>query len=744
MAREASASDGGSGAREPAAASGGARVPSAQNADTLDVSAARSTRVEERPEVEERGSADLYGDTLAADVTSAGAGAGDPAADSPRAHFGRYVIIERVGAGGMGEVYAAYDPELDRKVAIKLIRPGRAGPDARARLLREAQAMARLSHPNVVAVHDVGTLDDQVFVAMEFVRGETLGQWQSRVSRSWREIRDMFVQAGKGLAAAHAAGLVHRDFKPENVLVDREQRARVTDFGLARAAEDEATSPAPSESLADMRESGALSSRLTHVGALLGTPGYMAPEQWEGQPADARSDQYAFCVSLYEALYAEAPFRGKNLAMLHHAVVDRPDPEPPRGRGVPGWLRRLALRRLRRAPEERWESMEALLRKLARDRGGRRLALVGVTAVAAAVIASRVAGGDDEACADAHAQLEEVWGPSPRGAVDAALRGSGVAYAGETADRVTARLDAYADGWIKTRAEACHAYRGGDVSSDMYDREIRCLERRRAGLAALVAVLRDADAPITERAVQAADALPGLRDCTDPTVLSLALKPPEDPEAARAVARLRDLLARAQVDGSAGRARDGLKRADEALTGARALGYRPLIAEALTRVGLLQTELARFEDARDSLLDGWSEGLASQHDDEAARAAAQLIHVVGYRLARTEDGLLWTRNARAMIERRARRDRVHASYLESLGSLRARLGSYDEAAAALEEAVAILEAELGPEHTEVARVLASLGDVVSRAGEPARALELLTRALELQERALGPGHPGSR
>ena len=154
------------------------------------------------------------------------------------ARIGRYVIIEQVGTGAMGVVYGAYDPELDRKIALKLLKPGqgREGHGASARLLREAKAIARLPHPNVVAVHDVGVLEDQVFLAMEFVAGGTIKSWLDEKPRSWREILDVFIAAGRGLAAAHAAGLVHRDFKPDNVLLDKEGRPRVVDFGLARQA----------------------------------------------------------------------------------------------------------------------------------------------------------------------------------------------------------------------------------------------------------------------------------------------------------------------------------------------------------------------------------------------------------------------------------------------------------------------------------------------------------------------------
>ncbi|MFY0533529.1 serine/threonine-protein kinase [Nannocystis pusilla] len=244
----------------------------------------------------------------------------------PGARLGRYVVMSLLGAGGMGVVYAAHDPELGRPVALKLLRPHPAGPrrELEDRLRREAQAMARLSHPNVAAVHDVGQIGGRIFIAMELIRGQTLAAWLRAAPRARRDVLARFLLAGRGLAAAHAAGLVHRDFKPENVLVGDDGQVRVVDFGLARASGDEplsitAQSGPGSEQLAD----------LTATGAVLGTPIYMAPEQHEGRPAEARSDQFSFCVALYTALYGQRPFAGDTVESLALAVRDgRLSPRP--------------------------------------------------------------------------------------------------------------------------------------------------------------------------------------------------------------------------------------------------------------------------------------------------------------------------------------------------------------------------------------------------------------------------------
>src|SRR6266568_4691369 len=299
----------------------------------------------------------------------------------------RYEVLEPIGTGGMGVVYAARDSKLRRTVALKMLQP--AGGEAQAsqarmreRLLREARAMARLSHPNVLAVYDVGELDGQVFLAMELVEGRTLTAWLGEERRSWREVLDVFLDAARGLAAAHAAGLIHRDFKPDNVLVGADGRVRVTDFGLASAlalgpadlAEGGKSQPAPSVT----------------VTALGGSPAYMAPEQLRGEAVDARADVFGFCVALHEALYRERPFRGDSLEALEGAIRRGEVHRPRRGSGVPGWLRRALLRGLRHDPEARFQTIDALAAALASGRRRtRHLAAAGV--LIAALLAAAAA-----------------------------------------------------------------------------------------------------------------------------------------------------------------------------------------------------------------------------------------------------------------------------------------------------------------------------------------------------------------
>jgi serine/threonine protein kinase len=285
-----------------------------------------------------------------------------PAGDHAPGRIGRYLVRREIGAGGMGVVYAAFDPHLDRTVAVKLLRGG--GDEEGGRhLLREARAMAQLSHPNVVPVYDVGEHDGAVFITMEYVEGTAADRWLAEHPRPHREVLHIFFHAGLGLAAAHERGLVHRDFKPANVLVGLDRRVRVVDFGLARPGLVAAATAEDLE-LEDVLL-GVDETNLTRTGLHAGTPAYMAPELLEHSCADPRADQFSFCVSLWEALYGERPFEGRSVfALAENVLAGRIRPAPPLSR-VPAWLREILLRGLAADPERRFPSMKALLAAIA-------------------------------------------------------------------------------------------------------------------------------------------------------------------------------------------------------------------------------------------------------------------------------------------------------------------------------------------------------------------------------------------
>ncbi|MGB1277932.1 MAG: serine/threonine-protein kinase, partial [Nannocystaceae bacterium] len=329
---------------------------------------------------------------------------------------GRYNVLAAAGEGAMSIVFAAYDSELDRRVALKVFADGDAiDKQGRFRLKREAQALARLSHPNVVQVYDVGEFEGAVYVAMEFVRGPNLQTWLAS-KRHWQEVLSVFTQAARGLAAAHRRQLIHRDFKPSNVLIGHDDRVRVVDFGLARSHDD----PRETSDDEDIPAStSTLRSELTHVGDLIGTPAYMSPEQHMREPATPLSDQYSFCVSLFEALYGCHPYPTDSVDEAALRACSSRVAERPRGTDVPNWLYEVVRRGMDPAPEQRWSSMDDILLKLdrpaaPRTRRFRRMCAIGVLTAsvsAAFVIGHEPSAPTTEVCTGGYTQIQAVWSP---------------------------------------------------------------------------------------------------------------------------------------------------------------------------------------------------------------------------------------------------------------------------------------------------------------------------------------------
>jgi tetratricopeptide (TPR) repeat protein/predicted Ser/Thr protein kinase len=709
---------------------------------------------------------------------------GQPLAPLARgAMLGRYVVLDAVGQGGMGVVYAGYDPELDRKVALKLLRPDRVGSGSEAgrlRLLREAQAIARLSHPNVVAVYDAGTLGEQVFVAMEFVDGRTLRQWLTDApeDRSWREIVDVFVHAGRGLAAAHAAGLVHRDFKPDNVLLGGDGRVRVVDFGLARPVGTSAETETRSEDAAS--SPSRLQSPITEWGVVLGTPAYMAPEQLCGEAADARTDQYSFCVALYEALFGRLPFDPES--------PERKPAEPPASSRVPPRVRQAILRGLSAEPADRYPSMDALLRELASDREAarRRWLSVGAAAAVAALVlvaADRAWQRSERLCGGSEARLAGVWDPARKGAVHAAFRATRLPFAEPAWSATTRALDGYARGWVRQRRDACEATRVREEQSEaLLDRRMFCLDQRLRDLGALSDVLARADRQVVEKAVQATARLPPLAACADSAALTARVPPPADPGQRAAVEALGREMARARALEAAGKIPQALSTARQVAVRAAVSPYRPVRAEAFYLQGDLEERAGDPKASEKTLRRAVLDAEAAADDRIRAGAAIALVRVVGSDQKRFEPSRDWSELARAILDRTGGDDDLRAEYLIEVGrvataesrfgdALRAQqaalqirrrqpappaeiatslvevgrplhdLGRYDEALAAYREALRLQTATLGPDHPEVATTIYHIGRVFYRQGSYEESIRQHRRALAIREAMLGPRHP---
>jgi tetratricopeptide (TPR) repeat protein/tRNA A-37 threonylcarbamoyl transferase component Bud32 len=657
-------------------------------------------------------------------------------------------MLDRLGGGGMGVVYAAYDPELDRKIAIKLVRAS-AISEARDRLLREAQAMARLSHPNVIAVHDVGTVDDEVFIAMELVDGDALSKLIKEQPRAQDELLSLFLQAGRGLAAAHGAGIIHRDFKPDNVLVGKDGRARVLDFGLARAAGEDDSKAAVIDVTDETDISGqkALASPLTRTGAFMGTPAYMAPEQMTGKATDARTDQFSFCVALYEALYGERPFGGDTMVALAHNVLNGDLRPVPKDSKVPARLRSALLRGLSAKPDDRFPSMEALLEALApRPQPVSPVspvwwAALGVVLLGAGVLGFRSARRQSAAlCRGAETQLASIWNPEHKQAVHAAFAATGKPYAEDAFHGVERALDAYASAWMKMHTDACEATRvRGEQSEELLDLRMECLGKRREDMGALVDLFTRADAQVAEKAIEAAHALGGLEGCADTAALKAPVRPPSDPTKRARVDDLRKRLAIVHALSDAGKYADGLAIARMAAGEARTLGYAPVEAEALLRLGGLLRTSGKYKEAEETLLASAAAAAAGRDDAVGASAWTALMKVVGEDEAQPAEALRWSPFAEAALghggteELRAHFYVVRADVLADQQSLDAALLDYHRALTILEK--------LGPEHPDIATVLGGIGAVLVDQGRPDEALVQERRSLAVLERTLGPDHP---
>ncbi|MEM6988943.1 MAG: serine/threonine-protein kinase [Myxococcota bacterium] len=668
--------------------------------------------------------------------------AGEDAPDGPTEmpeKIGRYVVLAPLGEGGMGVVYSALDQKLGRKVALKLLRTSgrRRGLNAEPRLLREAQALARLSHPNVVGLFDVGTMDGRVVLAMEHVDGTTLGQWQRQPERAWPEVVAAYVQAGRGLAAAHRKQLVHRDFKPDNAVIDARGRVRVLDFGLAIQESDEELE-VPDEAIT-------VSSRLTMSGLVMGTPVYMSPQQLAGEPADALTDQYSFCVALFEALYGHRPFAGGTFQELARQTSLGRIREPSDRRGVPNWVHNAIRRGLAPAPEDRWPSMDALLARLDVHRRRRRrqsaaLALTGLSCAAAVTLGMHAdAASERRPCRAVSEKIDAAWNADVRRAMGERAALSELSYASQTWTRVEAGLESYANAWVGERREACEAQ---DQAPEALDLRMQCLDDRLATFVALVDVLQDPDAAVVRQASRAVAGLPALERCQDVGALRSDQAEAPAADVADEVAAIRNGLASVKALELAGLYQPGLDAANALVERARAAEYAPVTAWALLRAGNLHGHLGQYAQAE--ALQSEAAMLAVEVGDGvlAARAMSQLTGVVGYSMARPEEGLRWGRHAQSMIERARLGRRAQAQLTNNIGASHFRAGDYESALARYEEAAATLEAPSNDiERQELASAHNNRGNTLALLGRLEEAVVHLELAYDLIVELRGEDHP---
>jgi eukaryotic-like serine/threonine-protein kinase len=637
---------------------------------------------------------------------------------------GRFLVLGSAGSGGMATVYAAYDTTLDRKIALKF--PSRTGTDnvTKARLLAEASAMAKLSHPNVVTVHDVGVFENEPYLAMEFVEGATLATWSAETPRSAREIVTVVAGAARGLAAAHASGIIHRDVKPQNILV-ADDRVLVTDFGLSVPA------------------------TAAGGGRLAGTPGYMAPEQFEGGAIDQRTDVFGLCATLYHLLHGVMPFQGATLLEIRARVLAGEITPRPTGSKAPPWLHRLAVRGMSVRPADRPADVTVVERALVDNPVRRRRRFMAAAAGVAVVGASLWGGGllrasPERLCLAGARVLDGVWNDGRRAQLRQAYARAGKGNAWPVLER---RLDEQAQTWRAMHAATCSAtFRDRRQSEQVLDLRMHCLDVRRSALDAFVAALPSASG---EQLVRAAGAqLPAAGEC-DLSGRSLTKPLPADAGARTRIARVESDLGKAEADLALGNYPKAARSATDVVAAARAVGYEPLLARALVLAGTAQGRRGGLEDialgaregARGEAVARLEEALtvAERGGDDGARAMAARELVRVHRDAdRLREAQTWAELASAVVARLGEPVLERAALELNIGWLKLSADKQQEATAAFRRSLELRTKALGTRHPDTAVSL-----IASCEGRttPRETLVCQKQAVAMAEAALGPEHP---
>ncbi len=634
----------------------------------------------------------------------------------------------------MGVVYAAYDDRLDRKVAIKLLHASATGDSiGRARLVREAQAMAKVAHPNVAHVYEVAQQDHRVYVVMQFIDGVDLAAWRERDAPGWEVAARAYLQAGRGLAAAHAAGLVHRDFKPSNVMIEPSGHVRVLDFGIARAMDDVASTVREADlSPEDMNE------LRTRTGAVVGTPAYLPPEVLRGDKADERSDQFSFCVSMFETTYGRRPFGNGKTADVIVALLDGRPPEKPES-NVPGWVFRVLSRGLRADPKDRYDSMESLLQAIDRGLRGSRawVGLASLGGVAAIGGFAFALGGDASTnpCPIDREALGDAWSDGRRANVESSVTTVSATFAAQAWARVEARVDSYADAWVAGMRDACEATRVHGVQSERaFDLRAQCLSERRREFDALTRVLTEADLETLKELDAMLGALTPVQTCETPSA-SLADEPPEG--TADAVEEIRDDLARARALERAGRDEEGAALAEALVVRADAIDMPSLqswvahrSAEVLRNAGKYDPSLVLYRRAYF--------GFVARGDSIGATAAAADIAELHARRAELPAGLEWIRHAEASLSSVSDPPPMLGV---NLGYARALIikneGDLEEAGRLLEQTIELADASGLPDR----RSNRLLADVFMWQGAWAQAIDMYEADIARCAERVGSEHP---
>ena len=655
--------------------------------------------------------------------------------------IGRFTVREVVGRGAFGVVYAATDPELGRDAAVKVLSAG--SPRAQDKLLREARLMATVTHPNVATVYEVGTFEHdgetRGFVAMEFVVGATLRTVLHRTDLNPAAVLDLLVQAGRGLAAAHKAGVVHRDFKPDNALVGDDGRVRVVDFGLASSDPHAEPTGAAAEDSDELPVDVA-----TRTRGLAGTPAYMAPELFDGEPGTAHSDQFSFCVTAYEALYGQRPFEGGTLMALTANVSAGRLAEAPRSSRVSPRLRRILVRGLERNPADRYPSMDDLLADLERETLKwslrRRIVIVGGAAGVLGVLAGALLRDQSltpvPPCLVDVDALDATWTADRKDTLADVFASEGGELGPQTWSRASSRLDTYVERWRSGATASCERRSDTEDATHLRALEAACLERAGARLEALLGELEAVDAELVAAAIRSVRALPDPARCLDSAALLAA--EPEEGDRAR-VAEIREALDQASIDSTLGRYDTARASLDQAVAAADELDFGPLVAESKTRLAQLELKTGHYPNSRTLARQAFDRAVSGP-DPELGVAATIVLAQAGVADPHLlEESLAWLKTGGSLLDRVDGAPRLRSGLAMARASLLITAADAD-ATDALEQAVATLRAE-DPDHPDLAVALGNWGTWLLRRGQPSEAIAKYEHALAAAERSLGADHP---
>ncbi len=640
--------------------------------------------------------------------------------------LGRYLVIDTIGAGGMGEVLLAYDPSLDRRVAIKVVsREASKAYGLDVRLEREAQALARATDRHVVAVYDTGRVDGRPWVAMEYVPGTTLKAWLKQ-PRERKDVLRVFTEAAKGLAAAHRVGVVHRDVKPDNVLLDEHGVAHVTDFGLATFRGDSRDSSSADSALREHAQgTGSFSVFTTQHGAVLGTPAYMPPEQWDAEPTDARSDQFSFCIALHEALLRERPFF-KPEVRGSRPTFERTPSSLKKLKEQPRPLRALLTRGLAVEPGERFASMEEVLSLLARAQRPSRAPWYAAAAVLVVLAVPGVALALRSPC---HGALDRAAAPRLQLGTLPADIAQPATRAGEEIERL----------WAAAWTQACvETHERREQPPEVLALRNGCLNRQLRRYELVLGGFTSDDAKARADALVALETGPLAVDCLDVDSLLGVSQPP----AARAeeVSKLHEAVLEARVAVDLGRYPDARKQLAQLTQPVTAIGYDRLLAEHSFTLGLVAQREADFRGAREHYHRALGAALSARDLELAVLSGAELLHVSGAELGYAQEAQLADAQLGPLVKR-TNSQVLDAKLALVRGNVELKRARLDEAQRLYEHALAVRKTVYGPRHIETARVLDNLANVATRRDRAHDAEPLVREALAIVEEQLGAKHP---